>query len=172
LIHCAITVPCAVDPDDRRLPFWQVKPEPAKVRAAVDPELAGGCEAIDPAADEPAAMDPAAPDPGAIDPAADDPAAGAAEEAGAAADPAAAAAELLVDGALEFELLPQAVRANAPATSSASVALIRVVCTRVLHLEVQFSIELHQGAQRITERDAADGRTVGWTSRRAWMNRG
>ena len=35
-IHCSITLPCAVDPEDRRLPVAQLKPDPSKVAVAAD----------------------------------------------------------------------------------------------------------------------------------------
>jgi len=35
-IHCSITLPCAVDPEERRLPVAQLKPDPSKVAVAAD----------------------------------------------------------------------------------------------------------------------------------------
>jgi hypothetical protein len=64
-IHCSITLPWAVDPEDRRLPVAQLKPDPSKVAAA-----------------PPAALDPAALAPDFADDAADP----AADVAAAAAD--------------------------------------------------------------------------------------
>ena len=60
-IHCSITLPWAVDPEDRRLPVAQLKPDPSKVvspaaaldAAALAPDLAD--EAADPAAEVAAA---------------------------------------------------------------------------------------------------------------------
>ena len=61
-IHCSITLPCAVDPEDRRLPVAQLKPDPSKVAVAADipddaaalaPDFAD--EAADPAAEVAAA---------------------------------------------------------------------------------------------------------------------
>ena len=59
-IHCSITLPCAVDPEDRRLPSAQLKPDPSKVAApaAADPAVLApdvADEAADPAAEVAAA---------------------------------------------------------------------------------------------------------------------
>src|SRR5450631_2986072 len=100
-------MPCAVDPDDRRLPAVQTNPDPSKVGAAAL------------AAPEPPA---AAEDPAALAPdLADDT---------AALAPDVAAEVAAADDVLAVVLsLPQALSANAPTATRVSRPLIRVIFT-------------------------------------------
>ena len=134
MIHCAMTVPCAVEPEDRRLPVAQVKPAPAKV-AAVPPvaEVMAEVEAPEVIA-PPEVIGP--PDVmGEPDVMAEADVIGALEaieplEAGAeAALEAAALAELLLAAAVVLLLLPQAAMVSAPATTRASKPVLRVIFT-------------------------------------------
>ena len=104
-IHCSMTLPWAVDPEDRRSPSAQVKPAPSKVGASP------------PAAAEPVAAEPAA-----------DVAEPAADVAALAAEVAAAAADVVVAVLLS---LPQALRVSAPTAKRATSPLIRVIFTLV-----------------------------------------
>jgi len=150
----AITVPCAVEPEERRLPVAQAKPEPAKVAPAA-PELDDiGAEDI--VADDIGAEDIVADDIGAEDIVADDigaeepvPDAAALEDAPEAELEGAATldepAEVLVTAATALEApllseqladeagvllsLPQALRVSAPAANRATKALLRVIFT-------------------------------------------
>lgn len=154
MIHLAITVPCAVDPEERRLPVAQAKPEPAKV-APAPPELddigADDIGADDIGADDIGADDIEADDIGADDIGAEEPVpdAAALEDAPEAELEGAATldepAEVLVTAATALEApllsvlladeagvllsLPQALRVSAPAANRATRALVRVIFT-------------------------------------------
>jgi hypothetical protein len=109
-----MTLPWAVDPDDRRSPSAQVKPAPSKVGAA--PEAAA--EVAEPAADD-------------LEPAAD--------VAVLAAEVAAAAADVVLAVLLS---LPQALRVKAPTAKRATSPLIRVIFTLVPPSSVTTTDEL------------------------------
>ena len=106
-IHCSMTLPCAVDPEDRRLPVAHAKPDPSNVAPA------------------PAALD-AAVWPDDIAALAPDPADDTAEPAAEAAEVAAAGAD---DVAAVLLSLPQALSVKAPTTIRAISPLVRVIFT-------------------------------------------
>jgi hypothetical protein len=114
VIHAAITLPWAVEPDDRNDPVAQVNPAASKLGAlAAPPEVAAELPEL--AADDIAEL------------AADDAAELAADDA---AEVAADVAAEVVEEA-ELLLVPHAARVMAPAATSAASAVILVFFTRM-----------------------------------------
>lgn len=117
-----MTVPWAVEPDERRLPVAQVKPEPAKVRPAAAAPLEAGA---DPEAGALAAAEEAG---------ADEAPLAAADDAGAAAALGAAELDEVLEAGVLLLSLPQALRVSAPTAKRATKALVRVICTPFLQM--------------------------------------
>jgi hypothetical protein len=137
-----MTLPCAVEPDERRVPSAQLKPDPSKVAAAPDAAPA------DPAELAPALTEEAA------DPAAEVPA--------ATAD----------DAVVELLSLPQALSVSAPAVSRAMSPLFCVIFTLVPPSTVTLLTiyDPVSGVTATPAVDNADAKCREWTAGRQEVN--